>query len=98
MAAFHFCFMALAVDVIDRCGPSNEMRRQLQPKKTNPSFPTNKTKRFSFKSGCVIQVAKHLKEDWFTVLHQQLWLKTTMYHLKSIIANMLKFKAHLKTI
>ena len=24
---------------------------------------------FSFKSGCVIQVAKHLKEDWFIVLH-----------------------------
>ena len=34
MAAFHFCFIALAVDVIDRRGPSNEMRRQLQPKKT----------------------------------------------------------------
>ena len=25
--------MALAVDVIDRRGPSNEIRRQLQPKK-----------------------------------------------------------------
>ena len=33
-AAFQFCFMALAVDVIDRNGPSNEMRRQLQPKET----------------------------------------------------------------
>ena len=33
-AAFHFRFMTLAVDVIDRRGPYNEMRRQLQPKKT----------------------------------------------------------------
>ena len=33
-AAFHFRFMAVAIDVIDRHGPSNEMQRQLQPKKT----------------------------------------------------------------
>ena len=33
-AAFQFRFMALAIDVIDRRDPSNEMRRQLQPKKT----------------------------------------------------------------
>ena len=33
MAAFQFGFMALAV-VIDMRGPSNEMGRQLQPKKT----------------------------------------------------------------
>ena len=32
--AFQFCFMALAVDFIDRCGPSNKMHHQLQPKKT----------------------------------------------------------------
>ena len=32
MAAFLFHFMALAVDVVDRRGPSNEMRCQLQPK------------------------------------------------------------------
>ena len=32
-AAFHFRFIALAVDFIDMCGSSNEMRRQLQPKK-----------------------------------------------------------------
>ena len=32
-AAFHFRFIALAVDFIDRRGPSNEMRRQLQLKK-----------------------------------------------------------------
>ena len=31
-AAFQFHFMALAINVIDRHGPSNEMRRQLQPK------------------------------------------------------------------
>ena len=34
MAAFQWRFMALAFDVIDRHGPSNEMRRQLQPKET----------------------------------------------------------------
>ena len=34
-AAFQFRFMALAIDVIDRRDPSNEMRRQLQPNKTN---------------------------------------------------------------
>ena len=33
-AAFQFCFMTIAVNVIDRRGPSNEMRLQLQPKKT----------------------------------------------------------------
>ena len=33
-ATFQFCFMALAVDVIDRRGPSNEMCGHLQPKKT----------------------------------------------------------------
>ena len=39
--------------------------------------------------------AKHLKEDWFIVLHQQLWLKATL--LKSFIVNTLKCKARLKT-
>ena len=34
MAAFHFRFMILAVNVIHRRGPNNEMRHQLQPKKT----------------------------------------------------------------
>ena len=33
-AAFHFRFIALAVNVIDRHGHSNEMCLQLQPKKT----------------------------------------------------------------
>ena len=33
-AAFQLCFMALTVNVISRHGPSNEMRPQLQPKKT----------------------------------------------------------------
>ena len=32
-AAFKLRFMAFAVDVIDRRGPNNEMRRQLKPKK-----------------------------------------------------------------
>ena len=34
VAAFQFCCMALAVDLIDRRGHSNEMHRQLQPEKT----------------------------------------------------------------
>ena len=33
-AAFQFSFMALPVNIIDRHGPSNEMRCQLQLKKT----------------------------------------------------------------
>ena len=32
--AFHFRFIALATEIIDRRGPSNKMHRQLQPKKT----------------------------------------------------------------
>ena len=42
-------------------------------------YIANKTECFSFKSGCVIWVAKCLKEDWFTVLQWQLYLKTTVY-------------------
>ena len=41
-----------------------------------PPFITSKTERF--KSGYVGQVAKHLKGEWFIVLHKQLWLKTTL--------------------
>ena len=63
--------MAFAVDVTDRRGPSSEIRRQLQPKKVKvtlyypfiqqqktfyPPFITNKTKRYSFKNGCVLRV------------------------------------------
>ena len=33
-AAFHFPFIALAVNVIDGHSSSNEIRRQLLPKKT----------------------------------------------------------------
>ena len=33
-AASQLRFMALAIDVIDRRGPSNEVHGQLQPKKT----------------------------------------------------------------
>ena len=44
-AAFQFRFMALAIDVIDRRDPSNEMRRQLQPSKTNCISPLYSRKR-----------------------------------------------------
>ena len=40
-AASQFCFMALAIGVTDRCGPSNEMHRHSQPKKA-------KIKRFTY--------------------------------------------------
>ena len=33
-AAFYLHFMTLAIDVIRRRGPSNEIHRQLQPKNT----------------------------------------------------------------
>ena len=33
MAAFQLHFMVLAIDAIDRHGPSNEMRGQLKPKR-----------------------------------------------------------------
>ena len=33
-AAFQLCFMSLAIDVINTCGPSDKMHRQLQPKKS----------------------------------------------------------------
>ena len=63
--------MALADNIIDRHGPSNEMHRQLQLKKDKvmlyypfiqqqkafyPPFIANKTKRFSFENGFVIRV------------------------------------------
>ena len=71
MAAFQTRFMALAVDVMDRRDPGNEMVYQLKPKKTKVRlyqpfilqqktfhlpFITNKTKCFGFKSECVIHV------------------------------------------
>ena len=34
VVAFQFLFMARAIDVIDRRDPSNEIHRQLKPKKT----------------------------------------------------------------
>ena len=38
-------------------------------------YITNKIERFSFISGCVVWVSKHLKEDKFIVFQ----LKTTLY-------------------
>ena len=34
-----------------------------------PSFIANKMDCITFKNGCVVRVAKNLKEDWFIVLH-----------------------------
>ena len=35
---------------------------------THPSLLT-RWSTFTFKNGCVVRVAKHLKEDWFIVSH-----------------------------
>ena len=74
-------FHGFAINVINRHGYSNKMHRQLQPMMTKvrhisclyitfyPPFITAKMEHISFKSGCVIQLVKHIKEDWFIVLH-----------------------------
>ena len=50
--------MAFAIDIINKCGPSNEMHCQLYPKKTKimlgqqkAFYPTNKMVCISFKIG-----------------------------------------------
>ena len=73
-----FYFMVLAVDIKSGHGPSSKMCCQIQPKETKVTLYqllflqqntfysqciSNKMERFSFKSGYVIQVVKHLKED-----------------------------------
>ena len=65
--------MALAIDTIDGRGLSNKARCELLPKSSkiilyvpfvsqekpfNQLYITNKTERFSFKSGCAMQFAK----------------------------------------
>ena len=75
--------MTLAADSIDRCGPSNEMHRQLQSKKTkvrlyqpliqqqkvfHPMYITKKMEHISFKSGHVEWMTKDLKGNWLVVL------------------------------
>ena len=60
-------------------------------------YITNKTERFSSKSRRVIQVAKHLKEDWCIVLLVAIAAYNNFVPLlKSFIANVLKRKAYLK--
>ena len=46
-AALQFQCMALAVDAIDRCGRSNEMRYQLQPKETKVTLYYNSKSDFT---------------------------------------------------
>ena len=40
----------------------------LQEKVLYALYIPDKTAHFSFKSGCIVQVMKGLKEDWFIVL------------------------------
>ena len=87
--------MALAIDVINRHGPSNDTHRQLQPKKTTVRYVRlaiyiigkNIFIRSSLRTiqsalvlkvGCIVQVPKHLKGDWFILFRLQLWLKITL--------------------
>ena len=82
------------------------MHRQLKPKKAEVrlyqlfiwqqktfylSFVANKTMHISFKSGCVVQVAKHLKGDWLIVLQLQFWICIAVKNF-----HWLKYKACLK--
>ena len=74
--------MVLAVDIMHGCGPSNKMyplavtakerissmSLMYQQKALYTLYITNKTEHFSFKSGYVERVVKHLKKDWFIVL------------------------------
>ena len=67
--------MTLAIDITDGCGLSDEAHHELlqgnvvfaiyyMVKGVIQLYTTNKTERFSFKSGCAMQVAKLIKQDW----------------------------------
>ena len=65
--------MALAIDITDGRGLSNEACCEFLPKKSichsvRSKRLTNKMECFSFKSGCTMWVAKFIKEDWPIVL------------------------------
>ena len=67
--------MALAIDITDGCGLSNEACRWLPSKKSkvmlyfpqlklfNQLYITNKTEHFTFKSGYAVRVTEFIKED-----------------------------------
>ena len=59
-------------------------------------YITSKTEHFSFKSGCVIRVAKRLQEDCFIVLYIRSSNCNFVPLLKCFIADVLKCKARLK--
>ena len=56
----------------------------------NQLYITNKTERFSFKSGHALQVAKLIKEDWPMVLRT---VRTLCYFLKHLITKVPEYKA-----
>ena len=72
--------MALAIDVTDGRGLSNEVCGWLLSKKSkvfaihftvkalNQLYITNNMERFSFKSGCAVHIEKLTKTDWLVVL------------------------------
>ena len=72
--------MALAIDITDGRGLSNEARLWILSKKSkvmpfisqqqlfNQLYITNKAEPLSFKSGRAVRVAKLTKTDWLVVL------------------------------
>ena len=74
--------MVFFVDIMHGRGLSNKMLPWLQRLRyvrlaLYTLHITNKAEHFSFKSGCVVRVAKCLKEDWFIGLWWQLQLCIT---------------------
>ena len=51
-----------------------------QQKPFNQLYITNNTKRFSFKSGRSVSVAKLTKTDWLVVLQLEFRRNTTLYY------------------
>ena len=63
----------MGVALVTKYVPSYSQRRIRQCcisllKALYAQYITNKTEHFSFKSGCVVQVVEHLKEDWLVAL------------------------------
>ena len=74
--------MVLSINIMHGPGLNSKMHTLLQPKETKVrlylivvdiaakalyTLYISTTDHFSFKSRCVVRVAKHLEEDWFRV-------------------------------
>ena len=87
--------MALAIDIADGCGLSNEsvllvtveeeqgiavFAVHFTVKLFNQLYITNNTERFGFKSGRAVHVTKLTNTDWLVVLQKEFRLDTTLYY------------------